>query len=236
MPETRRDAVGTVRGLRVVRAQASVASDTRHRGALHLYAKPRPNRCARCGPSSRVAEKVGRLRGVGSTRLMHTSFFKAPQSAKIARALKSKERKQAEQGQMRAVRRRDTYCRFPLCGCSKFRLRLEVSHQTHRGMGGNPAGDRSHRDRLVLVCSARHREHGVSIDRGTLRWREIARDANGRPLIAWEVDRRALELGDAFMGGEPEWMELARETALHSYEPFTGEQGRILRLLAVMRL
>lgn len=165
---------------------------------------------------------------------MATFFKEPPVSAKVRRRRKHQDRQSVEQDQMQAVRRRDKYCRFPLCGCGKFRLQLEVSHREHRGMGGDLTGERSHPDLLLLLCSARHRENIVAIDRGSLRWLEIGRDAADDPLIAWEVDRHAIEPHYLARSDEPVWMELARETALHVFEPFTHEQLAILRTLAEM--
>ena len=71
-----------------------------------------------------------------------TSFPKTGQLPKVARRLKQIARKQRETAEMRAVRRRDRKCRFPLCGCATFGLPLDCSHQQHRGIGGNPRGDR----------------------------------------------------------------------------------------------
>ena len=165
------------------------------------------------------------------------TFFKAPRvAAKVRRKRKYQERQQAERGQMDVVRQRDRFCRFPLCRCANFRLQLEVSHQVHRGSGGNPAGDRSDPALMLLLCSARHRENIVSVDRGSVRWREIGRTVGGHPLVAWDVDRHALEPLYTVRADPPEWVEVAREAALHVYEPLTAEQRTILRRLAEMEL
>lgn len=135
------------------------------------------------------------------------------------------------------VRRRDVYCRMPLCGCFRFKLSMHVSHQQHKGMGGNPTGDRSHPDLMLLVCAPRHRENRISIDNGTLRWRAIGRDRDGHVLVAWDVDRRALTHSLAtLIAHRPDWVEVARESALHRFEPFTPEQKAILQQLAEMKL
>jgi hypothetical protein len=89
--------------------------------------------------------------------------------------------KDAEDAEKQKVRRRDGYCRFPLCGCGKMRLRTEVSHSEHKGMGGNPAGDRSKADLMVLVCHRRHKDGRVAIDKGTLRWRALTARGRQRP-------------------------------------------------------
>jgi len=126
---------------------------------------------------------------------------------------------------------------MPLCGCWRYKLAHHVSHQEHKGMGGNPAGDRSTPDKMLLLCAARHRENRVSIDNKTLRWSIIGRDAAGHPLIAWEVDLRALKHGLSTLATHrPQWFEVARETALHRYDAFTPEQRAVLQQLAEMKL
>ena len=135
--------------------------------------------------------------------------FKQPKSAKVVKVKAARKHKALEDGIMREARVRDKVCRFPLCGCRKLGLRLEVSHQQHRGMGGNPAGDRTDTAILVLLCSARHKENIVSIDNKGLRWTALTRDGADGP-IAWDVDMRAF-------GGKwekaPRWKRVARETA-----------------------
>lgn len=145
--------------------------------------------------------------------------FKKPVSSKVERFKRRMDLKNKEDAEKQKVRRRDRYCRFPLCGCGTMKLRTDVSHSQHKGMGGNPAGDRSKAELMVLVCGARHKDNVTSIDRGNLRWRALtARGSNGP--IAWDV--RSVN-GD--------WFELARETAPHVYGPFsTKQQATLLRL------
>jgi hypothetical protein len=96
------------------------------------------------------------------------------------------------------ARRRDRRCRFPLCPCAGYGLALEVSHLVHKGMGGDPTGERSQPEGMVLLCHWRHKESRWSIDKGTLRWRPLTdRGADG--LIAWDIKA---------MG---HWLELAKE-------------------------
>ena len=131
---------------------------------------------------------------------------------------------------MLSVRKRDRRCRFPLCGCSRFGLRLHVSHSRHRGLGGNPAGDRTTAETLVYICAARHRESAMALDRGTIRWRALTpRGANGP--IAWDVDILAR---DPCRAGSTRWIEVARESAPGLLEPLTAEQTRILTQMAEM--
>lgn len=170
--------------------------------------------------------------------------FKQAGSRKVARGLKREKRLAGENSNKAEVRRRDKYCRFPLCGCKRFQLALHVAHGRHKGMGGNPAEDRSEPDSMVLVCSARHKENVFSIDRKTIRWRALTPEGSNGP-IAWEI-----AVDDLLRSPKPElmhivtmrikprtkWLELARETGIHVYEPSTADQTVILAWLRSMQL
>jgi hypothetical protein len=125
-----------------------------------------------------------------------------------------------------AVRRRDRLCRFPLCGCRKLGLRREVSHDAHKGMGGNPAGDRSDRRTMVLLCVHRHQHGAVSRHKGTLRAAYLTAKGYEGP-VAWWVDLSEV-------GQPPAWLEVARESAPGQLEPLTETQATILETLAKM--
>lgn len=168
------------------------------------------------------------------------TFWKERGSVKAARARRRRQRTRAALEAMQAVRQRDQHCRFPLCGCNQFRLRLEVSHQRHRGMAGNPRGDRSVPALMILVCAARHRENRIALDRGTLRWRALTdRGADGP--IAWDIDMTRIFVPTAFMIGDRLatpgdcWREVARETAPHRYSRLNGRQREVLASLATMQ-
>ena len=133
---------------------------------------------------------------------------------------------------MRAVRLRDKFCRFPLCGCRRFNLTAHVAHQIHRGMGGNPALDRTVPDKMMLLCSARHKENVISLDRGTLRVRPLTNDKLSGPC-AFDVDIVAMGYMP-IKTGRPRWLEVGRETALHVFEPSTPEQAVVLTALQQM--
>ena len=117
------------------------------------------------------------------------------------RAAKRRKRDAAERASKAKVRQRDVVCRFPLCRCLRTGRppTWEVSHSEHKGMGGDPTGDRSTPDKMVLLCSIRHRISRFSIDRCGIRWRPLT-DAGADGPIAW----------DYRLAGE-EWYELARE-------------------------
>lgn len=170
-------------------------------------------------------------------------FKQAAGSAKVKRGKKREARADREDAKKAEVRLRDRYCRFPLCGCKRFQLALrEVSHSKHKGMGGNPAEDRSDPDSMVLLCDARHKANKFSVDRKTLRWKPLTKDGSDGP-IAWEIDARELRsiqrtpalIFLAIAQLPPtRWFELARETQPHLYEPTSSEQSAILAWLRGM--
>ncbi len=148
------------------------------------------------------------------------SQFKGPtQSAKGKRALKAKDTRRDETKNKAKVRRRDRECRFPLCPCGKLGYATHVSHSVHKGMAGNPAGDRSQAELMVLVCQPRH-QGAASIDAKTIRWRPLTEKGASGP-IAWDLLRH-----------HGPWFELARETDIRKWEPFTPEQRQRLQALA----
>lgn len=134
-------------------------------------------------------------------------------------ALVAKERKAKEQ-----VRKRDKSCRFPMCQCKKYRRHSEVSHSVHKGMGGNPAGDRSTPSLMVLLCPFRHKENRYSIDRGLLKWEPLTDQGADGPI------RWLMAVNDP---REP-WFCVARETAVQQWEKFTSQQRAQLTRLAEM--
>jgi hypothetical protein len=157
--------------------------------------------------------------------------FKTPLSRKVVRVLKRRAAATLEETEKAKVRRRDRYCRFPLCGCGKMKLALAVCHSEHKGIGGNPAGDRSQAALMIYLCSARHRENAISWDRGTIRIRPLTDQLFAGPC-AWDVDLpRSIE---AMKKNERRWVEVARERSLHVFEPFTLHQETVLKRLAEM--
>lgn len=128
-------------------------------------------------------------------------------------------RRDKEQDAKREVRRQDRYCRFPLCGCDRAKLQWEVAHLQHKGMGGNPAGDRSDPSRLIYLCTARHQTGLVSLHAGTLEIEPLTSDGTRGPCSF------RIRQGDT-------WVEVGREHALHEFDPFTPEQRRVLIELA----
>lgn len=86
---------------------------------------------------------------------------------------------------MRRVRARDKTCRFPQCPCRKLNLRTEVAHSSHRGMGGNPAGDRTTTAGLVLLCLDRHQGR-TSLHSGDIQWTSVTSAGADGP-IEWHM-------------------------------------------------
>lgn len=163
---------------------------------------------------------------------MFKDTVKKPRVArKVRKTLARRVIENEEERKKREVRLRDKYCRFPLCGCRKFGLAPHVSHSKHKGAGGNPTGDRSAPELMVLVDAARHRENRMSIDRGNVRWDGLTKNGSNGP-IRWWVNVAAMTNPHA----EPRWVEVAREIAPHVYEPFTPKQRAILEELAKMEI
>jgi hypothetical protein len=163
-----------------------------------------------------------------------TNFKEPKGSAKVERLIRRLALKATEDKSKAEVRRRDKRCRFAQCGCRRFGLRLEVSHAVHKGSGGNPKGERSAPELMVYVCSARHRENRMAIDRGTVRWRPLTAEGANGP-IAWEIDVEAMQpFGSVFV---PQgWIEVAQETAVGVLAPLTAWQRKTLNTLAGMRI
>ena len=101
-----------------------------------------------------------------------------------AQRKRQRARRAREQRAKRRVRVRDrNRCRFPLCRASG--PALQVAHLVHKGMGGNPAGDRSGEGGLILLCALHHQFGAISLHRGTLRVRPLTAKGTNGP-VAWE--------------------------------------------------
>lgn len=163
-----------------------------------------------------------------------------PKPSRTARQLQTRkrrrDRKNAEGENKKQARKRDLHrCRFPLCGCRRLGLPLEVSHDRHKGMGGDPTGERSSRELLILMCAHRHQHGAVSFHKGTLRTRYLSPAKNDGP-IAFEVDLDVVSPGSRIGDREARWCEVARERAVQELEWLTPKQQVILERLAEMQL
>lgn len=145
---------------------------------------------------------------------------------RVLRRRKTGRLKHRENKHKSFVRVRDHVCRFPLCPCGRFNLHLDVSHQEHKGMGGDPTGERSLPALMVLVCNWRHKEAKIAIDRGTLRWVPLT-DQGANGPIAWEIEIGAFSGGTLARG----WVELAREVEIGVLAPMLDAQRAILEHL-----
>lgn len=142
--------------------------------------------------------------------------------------------KTQESNNKKDVRKRDLHkCRFPLCGCRRLALPLEVSHDQHKGMGGDPTGERSERWGMILMCWHRHQFGAVSFHKGTLRTRYLSLSMNDGP-VAFEVDLDVVEPATRKGPREARWFEVARERSVQSIEWPSPKQQAVLRRLAEM--
>lgn len=146
-----------------------------------------------------------------------------------------------EKDEKAKVRRLDKTCRFPLCGCRALGLRLEVSHQEHKGMGGNPSGDRSTADQMILLCVHRHQDGLISRHKGTLRVVALDEQKGMRGPVGFDVDvsalPEALRPADLPPGHlEPTWRRLATENRQGGASTGTAWQAYVLLELRKMDL
>lgn len=156
--------------------------------------------------------------------------------AKRRRELTTEERAEKEQ-----VRRRDKVCRFPLCGCKtnpehrfgSMKAVPTVSHDFHKGMGGDPSGKVSIADLMILLCKWRHQDGAVSRHAGTMRTRYLTPDNNDGP-VAFEVDMAAVRPG-FYEQRRGVWFEVARESDVGVVGTLTDEQRAVLDELAEMQ-
>jgi hypothetical protein len=166
-------------------------------------------------------------RGVPTPKPSRTARKKAKRTAVVGRQT-------TEATNKRAAKKRDGHrCRFPLCGCAKLKLRIESSHDAHKGMGGNPAGDRSLTSGLMTLCVHRHQDGIISRHKGTLRAVYLTDRGSDGP-VAWEIDGGAYLRSVVKHVSGMGWMEVAREVAVQRLAPLTEQQRSILEDLAGM--
>ena len=140
----------------------------------------------------------------------------------------------------RALRRieRDRGCRFPLCGCRRLRLALEVSHNEHKGSGGNPDGSRSTAPLMMQMCRERHRTNPFSVHNRAIAWEPVSKRDGADGPVKWLVDRRLLRyyLEGGQRPAEAKLVEVVREIAVGILGPMKDEDRALLEQLAEMRL
>jgi hypothetical protein len=108
--------------------------------------------------------------------------------------LRKLERKTRERSGMDEARIRDgNRCQFPLCTCAIWPSPVEIAHLKHRGMGGNPAGDRSTADRLIALCRRRHQDSRLSLHHGTIEAVPLSAAGMNGPKL-WRVNLAPLRL------------------------------------------
>jgi hypothetical protein len=180
-------------------------------------------------------------------------MWKDGETPKTRRARRTRKNAAAERRSKQKVRARDKHCRVPLCGCRKLwryamgdallKFFATVSHDKHKGIGGNPAGDRSVPELMIYLCKWRHQDAPISIHAGNLENVHLTPEGNNGP-IEWRIKREALELlfvtwpieVSLVMSAtvDVEWLTLARETKPQLLEPLEPWQRIILERLGEM--
>lgn len=148
-----------------------------------------------------------------------------------------------EDDQKSDVRKRDKVCRFPRCGCRRLGISLkafaEVSHDRHKGMGGNQDGSRSTAALMVYLCKHRHQDGRVSRHKGTARAVALSMAGYDGP-VDWQI--RAY-IANEILGipvalrVQPEaelWASVGAEVAPGVLGPLERWQEEILSKLAEM--
>lgn len=91
-------------------------------------------------------------------------------------------------------------CRYPRC---KLRMVMHGSHLgKHRGMGGNPLGDRTTRDNIITQCAQHHQEFDLDL-------------IDIRPLTNQGADGPC----EFYRWINGEWVFVGRERTIHLSEP-----------------
>lgn len=127
-------------------------------------------------------------------------------SARLEREKRKADQKAAEDAVIAEAKALDSFrCRW--AGRHKCRGPLEGAHVfQHRGMGGNPEGDRTTVDKILTVCAWIHRLGPRTIDGGDLRVVAESDKGTRGPCSFWR------ETPDGA------WFMVARERAPFVYE------------------
>lgn len=125
-------------------------------------------------------------------------------SARLEREKTRAEAKAAEDEVIKAAKTLDGRCRWP--EHHKCRGGLEGAHVfQHRGMGGNPEGDRTTVESILTVCAWIHRQGPESIDGKQLKVEALSPLGTRGPLAFYRETERG-------------WHVVASETAPFIYE------------------
>lgn len=85
------------------------------------------------------------------------SFQKDPKGTYRQEIRDRKARQKAEEQRiMGLAKKRDGGCRWPHCDCRTKGYQIDPAHRRHRGMGGNPDGDRTRRELILSLCRPKH--------------------------------------------------------------------------------
>lgn len=115
-------------------------------------------------------------------------------TALLEREARTATRKAAEDKIIAEAKALDGYrCRWP--EAHKCRGGLEGSHVfRHRGIGGNPAGDRTTVESILSVCAWIHRRGPETIDGGDLKVEAETAQGTRGPCSFWRSDGKGKHL------------------------------------------
>jgi hypothetical protein len=136
-------------------------------------------------------------------------MLKEPKGAGLIRRRETKKaRVLAEDKEKDKVRARDRQCRWPHCeNCRAYKPRLEVAHLTAKGMGGDPNGDVTTADQMILLDFLTHQSGPLSLEQHGRRIVPLTDKGTYGPCEFWQTD---LETGGEFL--------VARERSPFVYE------------------
>lgn len=99
---------------------------------------------------------------------MPASAKPLPGDFRAERHEKRNQQKAHERREMQAALKRDgKRCRVPRCEFAPLNFVIDPCHERHRGMGGNPKGDRTTRATVISLCRRHHRlydQGGIEIE------------------------------------------------------------------------
>jgi hypothetical protein len=146
---------------------------------------------------------------VANPLLAHGALQKEPKGADlIRRRERKKARVLAEEHEKAKVRVRDRQCRWPHCeNCRTYKPRLEVAHLTAKGIGGDPRGEVSTADQMILLDFLTHQSGPLSLEQHGRRIVPLTDRGTSGPCEFWQTD---LETGEEFL--------VARERSPFLYE------------------